>query len=181
MGRLNQDTVIAIVLLLISGGLMISTFGIREPDYGQLSPATWPRVIVAALGILSFLYLLQSLRAAAAAGTPASDDLPERAGDVESRNEGVEPAGTASFFSYWRNVIWCFVLFLAYLLTMPYLGMLIGGVSFAFLLMSALGGWTSRQLLIHAAVALIAVGGMWALFTFGLKVPLPTGMILPRF
>jgi len=64
---------------------------------------------------------------------------------------------------------------------MPYLGMLIGGVAFAFLLMSALGGWEPRQLLIHAAIATAAVGGMWALFTFGLKVPLPAGMIIPRF
>jgi len=64
---------------------------------------------------------------------------------------------------------------------MPYLGMLIGGVAFAFLLMSALGGFEPRQLLLHAAIALVAVGGMWALFTFGLRVPLPTGMILPRF
>lgn len=175
MGRLNQDTVIAIVLLLISGGLMISSFDIREPDYGQLSPATWPRVIVAALGILSFLYLLQSLRA----GTPAGVDLPEAAGGDEA-NVNASRVG-AGFFGYWRNVISCFCLFLLYLLTMPYLGMLIGGVAFAFLLMSALGGWAPRQLLVHAAIAVIAIGGMWALFTFGLKVPLPSGMILPRF
>ncbi|MGI9510291.1 MAG: tripartite tricarboxylate transporter TctB family protein, partial [Geminicoccaceae bacterium] len=93
----------------------------------------------------------------------------------------VEPAGAARFFGYWRNVIWCFSLFLGYLLALPFVGMLIGGVTFAFLLMNALGGWQPRQLLLHAVIALAAVGGMWALFTFGLKVPLPPGMILPRF
>jgi hypothetical protein len=176
MGRLNQDTIVAIFLLLVSGGLMIASFDIREPDYGQLSPATWPRVIVGALGFLSFIYLLQSARA----GTPASVDLPETAGGDMAKN--VDPrVGVAGFFAYWRNVIWCFVLFLAYLLTMPFLGMLIGGVSFAFLLLTALGGWEPRQLALHAAIAIICVGGMWTLFTFGLKVPLPPGMILPRF
>jgi hypothetical protein len=175
--RLSQDTVLAIVLLLISGGLMIASFDIREPDYGQLSPAAWPRAVVAALGFLSFLYLLQSLRNAPSDATPQADGAtPSKASEVN-----VEPGGAAAFFGYWRNVIWCFVLFLTYLLTMPFLGMLIGGVSFAFLLMTALGGHSPRQLLLHAAIAIIAVGGMWALFTFGLRVPLPPGQILPRF
>jgi hypothetical protein len=177
MGRLSQDTVLAILLLLISGGLMIASFDIREPDYGQLSPAAWPRAIVVALGVLSLLYLLQSLRA----GTPAGVDSPEKRDDQGPSREGVEPGGGAAFFAYWRNVIWCFLLFLAYLLTMPYLGMLIGGVAFAFLLMAALGGWAPRQILLHAAIAIVCVGGVWALFTFGLKVPLPPGQILPRF
>ena len=179
MSRLSQDTIIAILLLLISGGLMIASFGIREPDYGQLSPAAWPRTIVAALGVLSFLYLIQSLRAGS--GTPDNVDLPDDAATSEPQQAKVEPGGAAAFFGYWRNVIWCFVLFLAYLLSMPFLGMLIGGVAFAFLLMTALGGHSPRQLALHAAIAVVAVGGMWALFTFGLKVPLPAGQILPRF
>lgn len=181
MRHLSQDTLIAIFLLLISGGLMIASFDIREPDYGQLSPATWPRVIVTALGFLSFLYLLQSLRA----GNTAIDQIENAAIDDETTPSGTkqqsEARGTTAFLGFWRNVIWCFVLFFVYLLSMPYLGMLIGGVSFAFLLMSALGGWKPRQLLLHALIAIIAVGGMWALFTFGLKVPLPPGQLLPRF
>jgi len=174
MGRLNQDVILAILLLLISGGLMVASFDIREPDYGQLSPATWPRVIVAVLGFLSLIYLLQAV-------TTAGGNLPEAYDRAESPKANVEPAGVAGFFGYWRNVIWCFVLFLGYLLALPVFGMLIGGVTFAFLLMNALGGWTPRQLVLHAIIALVAVGGMWALFTFGLKVPLPPGMILPRF
>ncbi|MEM7041750.1 MAG: tripartite tricarboxylate transporter TctB family protein [Pseudomonadota bacterium] len=173
MGRLSQDTVIAILLLLISGGLMIASFDIREPDYGQLSPATWPRVIVGVLGFLSFLYLVQSWSATGQPKQADAEEEPEANGDTLSTG--------ARFWGYWQNVIWCFVLFLLYLLSMPYVGMLIGGVSFAFLLMSALGGWQPRQLLLHAGIAIVAVGGMWALFTFGLRVPLPPGMILPRF
>ncbi|MGI9501011.1 MAG: tripartite tricarboxylate transporter TctB family protein [Geminicoccaceae bacterium] len=174
MGRLNRDTLIAIFLLLASGGLMVATLDIREPDYGQLSPAAWPRAIVVALGLLSFLYLIQAV-------TAARGHLPETDDTAKPPKAKVQPAGAAGFFGYWRNVIWCFSLFLLYLLALPYLGMLIGGVSFAFLLMCALGGWSRRQLLVHAVIAMAAVGGMWVLFTFGLKVPLPPGMILPRF
>ncbi len=172
MGRLNQDTILAIFLLAVSGVLMVASFDIREPDYGQLSPAAWPRAIVIALGFLSFLFLVQSLaqgheEEAQAPGKKGRDDDP--------------PLSLGGFFAYWRNVIWCFLLFLLYLLTMPYLGMLIGGVTFAFCLMCALGGWAPRQLALHAIIALICVGGMWLLFTFGLNVPLPSGQILPRF
>lgn len=174
MRRLNRDTVIAIALLLASGVLMIASFGIKEPDYGQLSPAAWPRTVVIALAILSLLYLIQTV-------TTAGGDLSEVALDDQLSQEDVGKAGVAGFFAYWRNVIWCFALFLAYLLTMPFLGMLIGGVSFVFLLLNALGGWQPRQLILHIAVAMAGVGGMWALFTFGLKVPLPPGEILPRF
>jgi len=173
MVRLNRDTIVAVLLLLISGGLMVASFDIREPDYGQLSPAAWPRVIVAALGFLSFLYLLQSL-----APTRGGVDLPEQTERPEPSEGDVRPA---SFWGYWRNVLWCFALFFAYLLAMPYVGMLIGGVAFAFFLMTAIGGGTPRQLALHAVIAIVAVGGIWALFTFGLKVPLPPGMILPRF
>lgn len=180
MKRLSKDTLLAIFLLLVSGVLLIASFDIREPDYGQLSPAAWPRAVVVALGVLSLLYLVQSLTGAGA-GTPARVDLPESDDTSGSRKIEVGPAGVSGFFAYWRNVIWCFLLFLGYLLALPYVGMLIGGVTFAFLLMSALGGWAPRQLALHAVIALVAVGGMWTLFTFGLKVPLPPGMILPRF
>ena len=70
-------------------------------------------------------------------------------------------------------MIWCFVLFGGYLLAIPYVGMLIGGVIFVFALLTALGG--VRASLLHAAIAVISVGGMWAVFTFALEVILPTG------
>ena len=73
----------------------------------------------------------------------------------------------------WRNVIWCFVLFGAYLVAIPWLGMLVAGVAFVFALLTALGGF--RPALIHAALAAIVVGGMWSFFTFGLHVILPRG------
>ncbi|MEM9060046.1 MAG: tripartite tricarboxylate transporter TctB family protein [Pseudomonadota bacterium] len=152
---INRDTLTAICLLLVCGGLFWASLDIREPDYGQLSPATWPRVILGVFGFLSLIYLAQSLRQGADAPNPDA------------------PTDLTSFIAYWRNVIWCFVLFGAYLLAIPYVGMLAGGVAFVFALLTALGGWSRTP--IHVAVALVSVGGMWLLFTHALGVILPRG------
>ena len=152
---INRDTIAAIFLLLVCGGLAVASLEIREPDYGVLSPAAWPRVIVGVLAFLSLIYLIQSLRQGPDAQNPDA------------------PKGAAQFLAYWRNVIWCFVLFGVYLLVVPYLGMLIGGAAFVFCLLSALGGF--RNWILHLLIAGIAVGGMWLLFTHGLGVILPRG------
>lgn len=166
MKRLNSDTIIAILLLVASGVFLVASFDIREPDYGQLSPAAWPRAVIGLLALLSLIYLLQSIRQGA---PPAEADDDNR------------PRTVAEFISYWRNVFWCFALFLAYLLALPVLGMLIGGVLFVFFLLNALGGWQLRLLALHALIAIVAIGGMWSLFTFGLGVILPPGEIIGRF
>jgi hypothetical protein len=165
MTGVNRDTVIAVVLLMACGILLVASYEIREPDYGVLSPAVWPRVIIAVLAFLSSIYLIQSIRKGA---VPAPVDETEK-------------QTVSDFVGHWRNVFWVFALFLLYLLTLSYLGMLISGVAFVFLLLNALGGWQPRLLFLHAAIALVTVGGMWALFTFGLRVILPPGEILGYF
>ena len=151
---LNRDTIVAICLLVICGGLGYASLDIREPDYGQLSPATWPRVIVGVMAFLSTIFLVQSLR--------AGPDAPR------------EPVGgMTGFFGYWRNVLWCFVLFGAYLIAIPNVGILLGGMAFVFLLLTALGG--VRNTVLHIVIAVVTVGGMWTLFTFALRVILPRG------
>jgi hypothetical protein len=90
-----------VFLLLACGVLLWASFDIREPDYGQLSPASWPRVIIAAMSLLCFIYLVQSLR-------QGPDPVNEE-----------HPRGPVATLAYWRNVLWCFVLFLAYLLSLP--------------------------------------------------------------
>jgi len=170
MGRLNRDAVIAIVLLMACGIFFWSTFSIRVPDYGQLKPSTWPRVILGVLTLLSAIYLVQSLRR----GPSAEDEL----------NDTDSPArapGAIGWILYWRNPLWCFGLFFVYLMTLPVLGSLIGGVLFVFTLMGVLGGWSPRNLIQHAALALISVGGMWSIFTYGLGVILPPGEIFSPF
>ncbi|MEM1382919.1 MAG: tripartite tricarboxylate transporter TctB family protein [Pseudomonadota bacterium] len=154
---LNRDSLIAIALLLICGGLMVASFDIREPDYGQLSPAAWPRAIVAIIAVLSGLYLVQSLR--------QGPDVP----DPDA------PRGAAALLSHWRNVVWVFVLFLAYLLAIPQVGMLVGGVIFVFALLTAIGGFARTPL--HIVIAFVTIGGVWLLFTQGLGVILPRGAL----
>lgn len=167
MTRVSRDTIAAIALLVITGVFAVATFEIRQPDYGQLSPAVWPRIIVAILGLLSFIYLIQSIRRS-------------HAEDAERDEKGGEaPLTEAEAFAdrshHWRNVLWCFALFLGYLLALPWLGMLVAGMLFVFLLLSVLGGWSPRLMALHAAIAVLTVGGMWALFTHALGVILPRG------
>ncbi|MEM0922308.1 MAG: tripartite tricarboxylate transporter TctB family protein [Pseudomonadota bacterium] len=154
---LNRDAWVAIALVLIAGGLMVASFDIREPDYGQLSPAAWPRVILGAVLLLGAIYLVQSLREGPRAAAQAA------------------PEGLMAFISHWRNVLWVFALFLIYLLALPFVGMLIGAMVFVFLLLTVLGGIGRTP--IHLAIALVSVGGMWALFTYGLGVLLPSGSL----
>ena len=166
MNRLNRDTVIAVILMLFCGVFFWASFDIREPDYGVLPPSAWPRFILGLLALLSVIYLVQSLRRG-----------------VPDRQENASPAGRgfSHWYARWRNPIWCFVLFFGYVASLPVLGMLIGGVTFVFLLQNILGGWSPRSLLTHAVVALVTVGGMWSLFTFGLGVLLPVGEIFNPF
>ena len=171
MGRLNRDAVIAIVLLMACGVLFWSTFTIRTPDYGQLLPSTWPRVVLGVLTLLSVIYLIQSLRR----GPAPKDD------SIEGADASAPAPGLLGWIAYWRNPIWCFALFFLYLATLPLLGSLIGGVLFVFTLMGVLGGWRPWNLLQHAALALVTVGGMWGLFTYGLGVILPPGEIFSPF
>jgi putative tricarboxylic transport membrane protein len=156
--RFNRDVYIAIVLLLLCGVLFASTFTIREVDYGILTPAAWPRIILVALTILSLIYLVQSL----GRGAPPDD---------------TEPFSLKGLIGKYRNPLWCYGLFLLFLLTLDYLGMLIGGVLFVFFLLTAIGGASKRNLIIHALIAVIMVGAMWALFTYALGVIFPQGEI----
>lgn len=173
---INRDVIVAIILLAATGVLWFASFDIREPDYGQLSPATWPRIILALLTLLSLIFLLQSARAAGTASTTARQPVdPATIADSET------PSGTATspngFYHHWKNVIWCFVLFGLYLYSLPMLGMLVGALTFVFLLLNALGGWQPRKLALHAVIAVLTVGGMWSLFTYALGVLLPTGSL----
>ena len=158
---MNRDTYVAIFLLLFCGVFIWASFDIRTPDYGVLKPSTWPQVILGVMTFLCFVYLIQSIKAG-----------PDK--KVVGRN--MEP-GLKGFFIYWRNPILCFLMFFLFLWSLPFLGMLIGGISFVFTLMTLLGGWTTRQLALHAFVAVCSVGAMWSLFTFGLDVMLPEGLI----
>ena len=153
----NRDSVVALCLIMASGGLMVASFDIREPDYGVLSPAAWPRLIIIIMGVLSVLYFVQSLR------MPKTDTARTRKKNL------------FEFMDYWRNVFSVFIIFAAYLVALPFLGMLIGNIAFSFVLLSVLGGW--RPFIMHGLVAIGTSGGMWLLFTYALEVFLPRGSL----
>lgn len=153
----NRDSVVALCLIMASGGLMVASFDIREPDYGVLSPAAWPRLIIIIMGVLSVLYFVQSLRMA------------------KTDTSSTQKKNLVEFMDYWRNVFSVFIIFAAYLLALPFLGMLIGNIAFSFVLLSVLGGW--RPFVMHGLVAIGTSGGMWLLFTYALEVFLPRGSL----
>ncbi len=166
MQRLNRDAVIAIALLLFCGVFFWSSFEIRQPNYGVLMPSTWPRAVLGVLTFLSLIYLIQSLR-----GDP----------EIATAEKSDREPGIQGFIVYWRNPLWCFGLFFVYLALLPVLGMLIDGILFVYVLMGVLGGWDGKKPLVHAYIAVLTIGSMWSLFTFGLDVMLPSGMFMDPF
>ena len=157
----KRDTLIAILLLLLYGLLFWASFDIRSPDYGTLAPAAWPRAVLSVLTVFCLIYFAQSLR-----------------GTAFAIQEGAPPGGgLGGWLRHYRNPLWCYGIYFLFLATLPVLGSLIGGILLIFLLLSVIGGFGRRQLLLHGAVAVIAMGAMWSLFTFGLRVILPQGEI----
>ncbi len=159
----NRDTVTALVLLVACGTFFWATTRIRDLGFETLGSAVWPRAVLVVLTLFTLVYLVRSL----ASGTPppALEDAPAE-------------SGLRGWLSHYRNVLVCFTLFGVFLLTLPYLGMLIGGVLFVFASLTLLGPRRPRRVLLHGIIALAAVGGMWLIFTFGLKVLLPPGELL---
>ncbi|MEH6476026.1 MAG: tripartite tricarboxylate transporter TctB family protein [Sneathiella sp.] len=156
--RLNRDVYVGIALLLICAVFLNATFDIQSPLFGQMSSALWPRIILTPLTFLSLIYVIRSMR--------LTEPVWEQRGSL------------ANWFAYYKNPICCFILFFVFLLTLPYLGMLIGGIIFVFAMLTFLGGWQPKQLITHALVSAVFVGAMWAIFTFVLGVILPQGEIL---
>lgn len=161
MPRINADLVIALLLMVLCAVFFYETFALQKVYLSIIGAKLWPRVVVIVLFVLSSLYLIQSLRA-------------ERGSQVEN------PMTARDWLKDNRNVIGCFALYGLFLLTLPYLGMLIGGSLFVFAVLTLIGQTSRRAHLIHAIIALGSIGGMWAVFTYALGVILPAGELLPR-
>ena len=158
MNRVNHDTLIALLLLIMCGTFFFASFDIRVPDYGTLPPTAWPRAILTFLTILSVIYLVQS---------------------IKNPPEAIQPVGgLKGLISEYKNPLWCFALYLVFLLTLPVFGMLIGGILFVFSMLTVLGGRGRSNLLQHILIAVLSVGLMWGLFTYALNVMLPEGMLI---
>ena len=161
MRRINADIVIALLLLIVCAAFFAETFRYQKVNLAIIGSKLWPRVMVVALFFFAAAYLFESLLA--------------------GRTSETEAWSLKRWFTVNRNVVICFAVFGLFLATLPYLGMLIGGILFVFITLTSLGKSDARGHLIHAAVAVIAVGVMWAVFTFALGVILPQGVLLPKF
>ena len=89
-----------------------------------------------------------------------------------------ESSAASGGIGRYRNAITVYILFFLFLVTMPYLGMLLGGVGFVFLALTLLGEPELKRVPLHLAIAVGMVGLMWTIFTFGLGVLLPDGELL---
>lgn len=156
--QVNRDTSIAIVLLLVCGALLVNTFQMPPAMFGQMPANLWPRMILVPLTILSVLLLIKA--------------------QISEADESAEVRSIPAWFTYYKNPIVCFALFFVFLITMPILGMLIGGLLYVFITLSFLGGWAPKQMLHHGLVSAVFVIGMWAIFTQLLGVFLPEGILL---
>lgn len=155
---MNRDTAIAVFLLLLCGVMFVNTTQLPPAMFGQMPATLWPRMILAPLALLSFLLLIRA----------------QRQGDPDA-----PPARSLSeWFAYYKSPIVCFALFFLFLISMPVMGMLLGGLAFVFLTLNFLGGWTPRLMLRHSLISIFFVVGMWALFTQVLGVFLPEGILL---
>lgn len=160
VSRVNPDIVISLLLMVLSAVLFLETFGMQRVHLAIVGAKLWPRVVVIVLFFLSSIYFIQSIR---------------------SRRPPEEAAfSVKGWLAKNRNVIGCFAIYGLFLLTLPYLGMLLGGSLFVFATLALIGRRDLRGHLVHAAIAVITIGGMWAVFRFGLGVILPEGELLPR-
>ena len=164
MKRLDANVVIALLLLTISTVMYVDTYYYKTVPGAIIGATIWPRVVTILLGLLSVIYLIQSLRAVRP--EPHPDDMSQ--------------IGFVAWLRLNRNVIGCFVLYGVFLFSLKWLGMLLGGMAFVFVTLCFLGPNERRSHLINAAVAVVTIGCMWLLFTYVLGVILPQGEILPR-
>lgn len=166
MARVNRDVIIAILLLVFCAALFGASYDIRETSYGTMQSHVWPRIIIGVLAFCSVVYLFQS----AVGGAEAA------AGGERKKPTG----GVVGWIAGYRNAIICFGLFLAFLLSLEWIGMLLGGILFIFLALTAMGPGGARSHMIHAAIAVVSMGAMWSIFTFAIGVILPEGeLFLP--
>lgn len=156
--HLNRDVVVALILLIICGAFLNESFSIQKPLFEQMSSALWPRIILAPLTVLSFILLVRSM--------------------FQERSEDEKKGGVGGWLAYYKNPILVFGFFFVFLVTLPFLGMLIGGILFVFVTLSYFGGWSRKQLLLHGVIAVATVGAMWSIFTFALGVLLPQGELI---
>jgi small-conductance mechanosensitive channel len=155
----KSDIIIAIFLLCFSGIMINDASNIRDLGFEGMKADAWPRVVLWLLVVMSSVMLGKSY--------------------IQLKTEGHKDNKTFQVnFSKFKNAFICFGMFLFFLSTLDYLGMLLGGIAFVFGLLTFLGGFSLNLIIKHLTISVLSIGFMWMVFTFGLRVMLPEGEIL---
>jgi len=155
----KSDIIIAIFLLCFSGIMINDASNIRDLGFEGMKADAWPRVVLWLLVVMSSVMLGKSY--------------------ILFKTEGNKDNNTFHVnLSKFKNAIICFGMFLFFLSTLDYLGMLLGGIAFVFGLLTFLGGFSLNLIIRHFVISVLSIGFMWMVFTFGLRVMLPEGEIL---
>ena len=155
----KSDIIIAIFLLCFSGIMINDASNIRDLGFEGMKADAWPRVVLWLLVVMSSIMLGKSY--------------------IQLKTEGHKDNNTFKVnFSKFKNAFICFGMFLFFLSTLDYLGMLLGGIAFVFGLLTFLGGFSLNLIIKHLTISVLSIGFMWMVFTFGLRVMLPEGEIL---
>lgn len=158
MRRFGTDAIIALVMLVVCAELYRETFSFRTVPFATMSAGTWPRFVLVLLALLSAAMLVQTVA-------------------VRSQAAGTGRESVAKPISH-RTALTCFGLFAVFLAVTPWLGMLIAGALYVFVMQEVLGPRDMKSRLLHLAIAVLSVGGMWIVFRFALHVFLPEGVLL---
>ncbi|MGC6391493.1 MAG: tripartite tricarboxylate transporter TctB family protein [Alphaproteobacteria bacterium] len=163
---MNRDFWTSLFLIFLSFVLYRESTFIEDVDYGSMKADVWPTFLVMLLIVLSISMLVKSLMEYRQATQSSTQD-----------NENAEQTDSVTGWTWLINPMIVFVLFFLFLITLDYLGMLIGGIFFTFISMTLLGQISWRTVPIYFAISVISISGMWAIFTFGLRVMLPEGVL----
>tara|TARA_E500000318_G_scaffold85341_4_gene81365 strand:+ start:7537 stop:8022 length:486 start_codon:yes stop_codon:yes gene_type:complete len=158
VARLNRDTLVSLLLLVFCGVMISASLEIEDTNYGTMQSSVWPQVVLGVLTVFCLAMFGQSVLKPTIAKS--------------------ETSAASGGIGRYRNAITVYILFFLFLVTMPYLGMLLGGIGFVFLALTLLGEPELKRVPLHLAIAVGMVGLMWTIFTFGLGVLLPDGELL---
>lgn len=158
----NRDSVIATIVILFCALSFYETFNIRIMPFAGVDSRLWPRLVISSITILAVIYFIQSL-------------VRLRINDQHDNTN----KSYGDWIEKYSNSIWSFGLFAIFIISIPYLGMLISGILFVFGILTATGSRKFRDLMLHAAISAVTVGSAWVLFVFFLGVILPQGRLLP--
>ena len=155
----KSDLIIAIFLLCFSGIMINDASNIRDLGFEGMKADAWPRVVLWMLVVMSSVMLGKSY--------------------FQFKTEDHKDNSKFKInFSKFKNALLCFGMFIFFLSTLDYLGMLLGGIVFVFGLLTLLGGFSIKLGVKHLLISFLSIGFMWMVFTFGLRVMLPEGEIL---